>query len=532
MKEAILDSTSARAANLVGEAFQRQAQHAEAKTWFSKAVKLEPNSYQYLMNLADAIRSLGDSSKSAKLYLQALSKEPLSTTLLTRIASLYLLHLNDPSSAKQYYLKAATLSRLDLDSALELSRCYLLEHTWSESWRRFCSDLQRPGQMTFYMEAFTLALLVEGRYDDMRECCGQLLAYEPENSIALFSLAEAADDEHNFTLALEHHKRALRLHPDNPRISISYLRHLARLGQFDVARSYYRGLSNRSLGSQTCDDKPAWDGSPLTGKTILLDARLGFGDVIQVVRYAPFLEQLGGTVLFQTHKSICSLIDRAEGVTRTIAFHENCYAYDYVFNPNLLWLLLDLPLEARRTPYLSVAEAQRTDWKSKLQLSSRTLNVGVCWQSSSNLSYSNPYTQKSMAFRELMPLTTVPGLTLYSLQKGVSPTDLNYPTAALPLLDFTADIDDFMDTAAIIAELDVIVTVDTCIAHLAGAIGKPTLVLLSHSAGWLWFLNKAESPWYPTVRLYRQLTPGGWSQPVWQVARELDRKYKEKVRRQ
>jgi tetratricopeptide (TPR) repeat protein len=509
----------ANAANILGEALDRRSEHADAERYFRKAVALQPGNVKYLNNLATVLRTVGKLREAEATYHIALQLDPNSSYLNAKLGQLYFEYLNDTLKAAECYRKAILLSPDELNSYFGLSGCYIQNYTFKQGLARAESEIGTSENRLKILQGFMGALGSEGRYEEMRDCCQQILRLDPSNEIGLFSMAQAATDEQDFVTALHYHQESLRLNPDSLYTILPYLRYLLRMGNYDAACKYYRGLANRSIYGIK-DNKPEWDGSSLAGKTILLDCCSGYGDVIQYARFAIWLKQRGAKVLFQSHNPICSLLETIDGVDQAIALYDEYPPYDYVFNATLIWLLIDVNLEivGLHVPYLNPPAHLLRKWKAKIDTSG--LKVGLCWQSSQSLLHPNHYTLRSVPFDYLRRLANVTGVTFFSLQKGFLASQYNAATDDFPIIDFTAD-HDFMDTAAITAQLDLVISVDTSIAHLAGALGKRTFLLLPYSAAWTWLLNRTDTPWYPTVRLFRQPTPNGWSQVIEQVEHEL-----------
>lgn len=514
---------NAKAANQLGEALYRRKEHISAERYFRKAAALQPDNVNYLTNLAVVLGQLGKTHKAEATFRRALQLEPNSYDLNAALGQLYLSQLNDTAKAAEYYHKAVFLSHDESKSLIDtysgFCSCYIQNDTFRQGLVQVERKVAANRNMLRILQGFAYALYKRGRYEEMGDCVQQLLRLEPSNAIGLSLMAYAARDQRDLATAFYYHQEALRLCPGHLSTIVAYLSYMQLLGDYDAAGKYYRGLANRS--SHFGYDKPEWGGPSLVDKTIMLDCRLGFGDAIQGARSAALLKQQGATVLFQTHKPICSLIGTVDGIKHAIAVHDERPPYDYVCNTMSIWYLMGVDFEAlgRPMPYLNPPARLREKWRTKVN--TKRLKVGLCWQSSASLTHSSPYTGRSMPFSYLQELADISGVTYFSLQKGFLASRSNAVIPDFPIIDFTAEIRDFMDTAAIIAELDLVISVDTSIAHLAGALGKRTFVLIPYSADWKWLLNREDSPWYPTMRLFRQPTPGGWSQIILQVRQSL-----------
>ena len=283
---------------------------------------------------------------------------------------------------------------------------------------------------------------------------------------------------------------------------------------------------------------PLWLGEePLAGKTILLHAEQGFGDTIQFARYAALAAERGAKVILEVQAELKTLMSRMEGVAailgqpdeRTqgsridgapvpLAAEQDLPPFDC--HCPLLSLPLafktDLDTVPARIPYLRAEPERVRRWQTRLA-QRRSPLIGLAWAG-------NPFhwqdRHRSIAFNFLAPLLSEP-LSFVSLQKAVPDADAKRMTDLPNLMHLGDEIADFDDTAAIIASLDLVVTIDTAVAHLAGAMGKPTWILLPHAPEWRWMLDREDTPWYPTARLFRQKSRGDWESVIERVRASL-----------
>jgi hypothetical protein len=270
-------------------------------------------------------------------------------------------------------------------------------------------------------------------------------------------------------------------------------------------------------------DQARWDGSPLNGRTILLHAEQGLGDTIQLVRYAPMVHERGGGVVLECQKPLERLLARSPGIDQLVTQGSALPSFD-VHLP-----LLSLPGVFRTTlatvpgtaPYVFADPDLVEYWRQELStLSGR--RIGIVWQGSPTY---NSDTRRSIPLTEFAPLARVPGVHLISLQKGLGVEQLKALPEGFRVLDLSERLDQtagpFMDTAAVIMNLDLVIAPDTAIAHLAGALGARVWVALATSPSWRWLLDRDDSPWYPTARLFRQRENGSWLGVMEQIAEAL-----------
>jgi hypothetical protein len=267
-------------------------------------------------------------------------------------------------------------------------------------------------------------------------------------------------------------------------------------------------------------DKPRWNGSDLTGKRILLMVEQGYGDVFQFCRYAPLLKARGATVLMEVVPDIHRLMSSLAGVDLFTIAGLAPPQFDLV-SPLLslpLWCGTTLETIPAQIPYLS-ADARLTQvFTDKFFRKDPNLKVGIAW--AGRPTHSNDH-NRSMKLSMLAPLLEIPGVTFYSLQKGEAVKQLLTPPAGAKIVDLSPNLSDFNWTAGAIAGLDLIIAVDTAVCHLAGALGKPVWMMVPFVPDWRWMLNREDTPWYPSFRLFRQKTIGDWEDVVKRVGDAL-----------
>ena len=330
--------------------------------------------------------------------------------------------------------------------------------------------------------------------------------------------------------ALMNAGRALALEPDFAQAQ--FVESVVRLTLGDF--SGWRGYEARwSVGFQAAQRRnftvPMWSGSePLQGKTILLHAEQGCGDTIQFVRYAPLLAKRGARILLEVQAQLVRLLATMPGIATAAAHRDPMPPFD-VHCP-----VLSLPLVCRtepatipaNIPYVAPADADIARWRARLPQGRRL--IGLAW--SGERSHDNDL-NRSMLFEQLAPLLDIPDIEFVSLQHEVREQDTALLQSRRDVLQIGPQFRDFADTAAAIACLDTVISVDTAVAHLAGAMGKPLLLLLPYAADFRWLRERADSPWYPTARLFRQPRFGDWERVIHDLCRELTESTVLRVRR-
>lgn len=256
---------------------------------------------------------------------------------------------------------------------------------------------------------------------------------------------------------------------------------------------------------------PFWKGEPISHAVIVINPEQGFGDAIQFVRYVPFLKAKGCTVILGCHKPLHRLLSGMADFVLTEG--------DRIPPFHLQTVLLSLPGLFRTTletipdkvPYLVVPQNAGREAISVIAAASKSLRVGVVWQGD---------THRSISIKQLLPLFTVPHVKFFSLQKGPAVQEIKLLPSG-KLIDLDPYLQDFADTAAAIEKLDLVISIDTAVAHLAGALAKPVWTLVSFAPDWRWMLNRDDSPWYPTMRLFRQPKPDDWTSVIARVVTKL-----------
>jgi hypothetical protein len=260
--------------------------------------------------------------------------------------------------------------------------------------------------------------------------------------------------------------------------------------------------------------RPLWRGGPLAGRSLLIHAEQGFGDTLQFCRYLRHPRLAGGDHVFMVQPRLQELMRASFPEVHVIAWG------DPVPHTSLHVPLMSIPGIAGTTletipavtPYLTVPGSSAEQWYRTISRPAGGLAAGLVWRGRSGQRMDR---RRSAGLPALRALAGIEGVTWYSLQMGEARRDLDEVEGMRDSVrDLSAELQNFADTAAVVDALDVIVTVDTAVAHLAGALGKPVLMLLSTPADWRWLRDRDTSPWYPTVRLFRQQNPGEWKEPV------------------
>jgi tetratricopeptide (TPR) repeat protein/GR25 family glycosyltransferase involved in LPS biosynthesis len=472
--------------------------------------------------LADAAR--GDSPAAAEGLRQALRLRP--------------------DYAEAHHNLGVTLARLGRpDEALDaFRRAVRCRPDYAAALARLAPALAERGRAGEAADAYRRLLRLRPDDAAAHNALGLLLARQGRPAEAAEAFRRAVDldagpaaHHHNLGAALAEQGRpdealacfeqALRRQPDHAEAHKA--RAMAWLLQGDFARGWeeYEWRWRCADFSPRAYCTPPWDGGPLDGRTILLHAEQGLGDTLQFVRYAPLLRRRGAAVLVACPPPLVPLLRTCPGVTRVVAQGSPLPEFDchapLLSLPRLLGTTpASVPADV---PYLAADPELTARWQRELA-GVRGLKVGVVWQGSPG---NGADRRRSFPLARLAPLVAVPGVELFSLQKGRGAEQLAEATGRFRVTDLGSRLDlsggAFTGTAAALRALDLLVTCDTACAHLAGALGVRAWVALSYAADWRWLLGRDDSPWYPTERLFRQPALGDWDAVFARMAAELRR---------
>ncbi len=409
-----------------------------------------------------------------------------------------------------------------------------------------------------------IALRELRRPDEALESCDRAITLKPDYAEAHNNRAGALYDLRRLDEALASCDRALTLRPDfaeahcNRAVTLYELRRLqaafaglqtaialkpdyaeahynmamCRLALGDEAEGWaeyeWRWRTRQFEGAARDFAAPLWlGGEDLRGRTILLHAEQGLGDTLQFCRYARNVAALGAKVVLEVQPGLERLLSRLDGVDTVVTRGQPPPAHDFQTPLMSLPLALAAGPDGDGCPYLSADPDRAASWAVRLAGASG-LSVGLCWAGGARPDQPVAHAidlRRSLPLAAFTLLADIPGLQLYSLQKGPPAAELAEAKArgwsGPTIIDVTGELKDFADTAALVANLDLVITCDTAIAHLAGALGKPVWILNRHDACWRWLDGRDDSPWYPTARLFRQTTAGDWAPVLEAVTREL-----------
>jgi len=358
---------------------------------------------------------------------------------------------------------------------------------------------------------FTLAS--DGQVDQAEEC---LSGPSTCSLVGLIGRGMCDEAHGRFGAALEWYKTALSRYPSEPLLAVRCLLVYLSQGDIGTARNHYRIHAERirlgwGHGSPYRGLAPRWNGEESCGRTILLHCPVGFGDTFLFARFVRYFADRGATVLLECRKSLLSILCSCTGVSRVVERYDDLPSIDFEADLRELFLMVDLPIDSigYQAPYLDPSRVLISRWRNRLE---RTLAIqsvaGIVMASSSGTGGKGSYTCKSIP-QAVLDGVALCGWTLLSLQPATSQSNRSGE-----IKQIEAPVIDFGDTASIIRQLECVISVDSAVAHLAGALNARTLVGLPYSAGWRWTGSSSRTQWYQNMSLFRQKRPGEWGPVV------------------
>jgi len=363
-----------------------------------------------------------------------------------------------------------------------------------------------------------------GREDEAIDCYRKVLQLEPDHVYTLNNFGMLLKEQGEIEQATDMYRKAIGISPDlvGSHWNLSHVLLLA--GDFEVGWKEFewrlRKADWRMANLRPCK-VPLWKGESFAGKTLFIHDEQGLGDTIQFVRYLPMVKALGGDIIFETQEPLIVLLKNFPGIDRLIPHSaDGVLPTDMDFYMPLLSLpaIYNTALDTipDTVPYLH-ADADKTGyWRERLV--GDGFKVGIVWAGGPK----NPNDRnRSCRLRQFESIANISGIRLIGIQKGKAAEQVKDLLPGMEVINYGPELDDFTDTMALIENLDLIIAVDTAVAHLAGAMGKPIWLILTFAHHWPWLLNRTDSPWYPNMRIYRQKKKGDWASVFDRVGKDL-----------
>lgn len=459
-----------------GNALRDTGHSLSAVDSYRKALELQPGYAQSWHGLGLAYNDLKQWQAAVDAFKEALSHQPAMA-----VACL------DMGNALR------ELDRFE-DALSAYDRAVSLRPAYAEAWSNRGVLLKRMGRMQEALQSYTKAITLEPDFVDALVNCSTLLK-------------EMMD----LDAAMAMNRRALALQPDNSGAHLNLaICHLLR-GEFNEGFAHYewRWKTEQLQASVRPFVQPLWTGEQsLSGKTILLHAEQGLGDTVQFCRYAKLLKHMGAKVVMEVQAPLLPLLNSLDGVDVWLRQGDALPAFDYQCPLlSLPWALKTTPTTMpAAVPYLAADTDLIVEWDKRLGSSSRT-RVGLVW--SGRPEHKNDH-NRSMSLHLLAPLLGMDA-EFHCLQKEFRAADLALDPASMGVRLWADQLISFAETAALISKMDLVIAVDTSVAHVAAALGKPVWLMLPYSPDWRWLLGRDDSPWYPGMRLFRQDSGADWA---------------------
>jgi tetratricopeptide (TPR) repeat protein len=491
--------------------------YQEAEQCFEKAIVLNPDFHGVYYNLAHCLRDQGKHEAAIAAYRTLLAHQPGHVDAL-------------------FFLAATQSEQGDHDGAAATYRALLTHDTKHVfAWNNLGNELTKSEQLSDAESAYRSCLTVQpdyaqahynlgnlladqGRDAEAQACYREAIRLQPEHVEACCALGLSFKAQHKLDDAADCFRQAIRLRPDASDAHLNLAMTLLLAGNLQEGWQEYEWRLAHHPELSRDFRYPVWQSEDLRGKTILVWGERGFGDEIQFARYLPALKALGARVVFECREELHDLFAQAAVCDRLIIRQ---IRQDIGEKVDYQIPLLSLPARLNATEkvddcapaYLSADPIMATQWQVRLQ-NDHAYRVGLVW--AGNPQHKNDR-NRSASLPLYAPLASVSGCSLYSLQKGSDAA----ATVQLKIHDYSAELHTFSDTAALISNLDLVICVDTSVAHLAGALGKQVWLLLPFDPDWRWGLRGTQTAWYPDMTLFRQPTPGDWPALIDQVKSAL-----------
>jgi tetratricopeptide (TPR) repeat protein len=512
------------ALNNLGNVLAALERYDEALANFDRVLAINPRIAETLNNRGSALQALGKLDEALVSYEKALVIKPDYVEAWNSKANI-LRQLGRHIEARASYERAIA-SGPDTPAALNLHGVALKElNRHEDAIAQFDRALAIDPRHVQALYNRGNAFMGLYRFDEAISSYDQALAIQPRYAEAWNNRGAALQCLNRHTEGITSYERALAIKPDDGGLHFNLSLALLTVGNFGRGWREYewrwksKDFTSRDRGFR----QPLWTGKEsLTNKTILLYPEQGFGDFIQFVRYAPAVTQLGARVLLEVPGALRRLLEGFSGVEQVITKGETLPEFDLHCPVMSLPLAFGTTLESipAEVPYLFVPPSIIEKWRQKLGEATRP-RVGIVWSGSP--------TQKNDHNRSI-PLSTIYGLAgtgveLFSIQKEVREEEQLMLSQFKEIRHFGGELRDFADTAALLSLMDLVISVCTSVAHLSGALGKPTWIPLAFRPDWRWLLDREDSPWYPTARLFRQPALRDWESVVRRITEEIRKRF-------
>ncbi|HYD31523.1 MAG TPA: tetratricopeptide repeat-containing glycosyltransferase family protein [Azospirillaceae bacterium] len=494
----------------IGADQHRAGRLEEAEAIYGRVLEVAPDNSDALHLLGLVRRRQGRLDEAQALILRALERVGSVVPVMLGNLGNVLTDMGRHGEAADHYRKALALNPDDPDLLGRLAQSLWSADRYPEAEAVYRSLIARqPADAKHY---YNLGVTYQrlGRQRDAELAFRDCLRVDPRHAAAWNSLGTVLRRQGGMDEAVDAHRQAIALEPENWEAHKCLGLSLLQVGRFDEGWRYYEERRKTDEGRTQDLPRPEWDGSSLNGKTILVTAEQGLGDSLNFIRYVPLLKRLYGCrTVFGCQGALKRLLSGMPGIDQIVPFGE-------VLPPFDVWVpLMSVPRLVGTTmatipasdPPITADPTLVARWATRLGPRNGELRVGVVW--SGNPDFKNNRF-RSPGLANYSRLFAVPGVRFYPLQKGGGRDELAGRTLPENVVDLGPEIEDFADTAAIVENLDLVITMCTSVAHLCGSMVRPVWVVLSYAPDWRWLMERADSPWYPGARLFRQKIDEGW----------------------
>jgi len=488
-----------------------QGRFNDAAALFERASKIRPDSADAHYNLGVAHAHLGSKEHAVDCYRNALRAEPQHLNASNNLAAV-LLALDRPSEALSCVEQGLACHPGDLQLLSKRGAALKDLRRVDDAIEDFRQVVQRQPNDPLGHGNLGLALKDGNRMDEAVSSLERAVSLDPRIAEHHNHLALALSGCGRLDDALKSLRHAVELDPEAPELHENLGLLLLLKGDLEEGWTEYdfRHQLMRFKSQRLPTDAPAWNGEPLTNKSILVYSEQGLGDTIQFVRYVPLLARQGASVTLAVQPKLIPLLSPLSDIAKVVSSHEAGSRFDFQS------ALLSLPRGFGTTPgripadvpYLSADDRLVARWRERI--GEDGFKIGIAWQGSPSFRDDQ---NRSIPLREFAPLAEIPGVRLISLQRGLGTEQMAHVDfgARIETLDGLDESGAFLDSAAVMMSLDLAISSDTAVPHLAGALARPFFVALGHVPDWRWLLERDDCPWYPTARLFRQHKKGDWT---------------------
>ena len=514
----------AEALNDLGCILAQTKRGGEALTVFAEALELQGDYAEVWFNMAGVQSQQNDFDGAIASYLRAVEFQPNRPAFQNTLGCAYA-RIEKNDQAVECFRKAIQLDPKILDAYRNLGKMLEKQRKLPEAVSVYQRMIELTPKDPRAHSRLGCALNSLGKYDQAMAKFRQSVAIDPKFAQAHNNIGVVLTNIGKYAEALPHYAKAMELDPKLSNAQLNWGLAMLREGKLEKGWDNFEWRSETPAGKKIKKnrqfDQPRWDGGPLDGKRIFIYWEQGFGDTIHFCRYLPLVAQRGGQVIFECQQSLVGLMKGLDGGAEII----DPQADEPIFDVHCP--LLSLPRAFGTTsetipvdlPYIFPRSADVADWRQRLGVR-EGLRVGIVWAGTPNTPTDR---RRSLPASMFAPLMEIQGTNFYSLQIAERTEELSELDAD-KIVDLASGIIDFSDTAAAISQLDLVIAVDTAVVHLAGAMGKEVWTLLPFLADWRWQIDRTDSPWYSTMRLFRQEAPEKWDGVLASVGEALREK--------